>query len=153
MTHGGDLQSLHRHIPKSILPAEYGGLQGSFDNTKWREQIINDEEYFNRLEMYTNSHENANHWIRGLSVTLDWIEWANWHEYYFGILLKKPSRFWRTFFYLPREVFNAGGVTHHWTQVISANFRKYNIIRALIISLLFLLLFVWAHGRSENANV
>lgn len=53
ITHGNDLASLHRHIPKDILPVEYGGTQPTFDNTKWREQIIRDEQYFNRLESYS----------------------------------------------------------------------------------------------------
>lgn len=52
MTHGNDLSSLHRHIPKEILPVEYGGLQPAFNNTKWREQIIRNENYFVRLESY-----------------------------------------------------------------------------------------------------
>lgn len=51
-THGNDLKSLHRHIPKDILPTEYGGTQGGFDNIKWREQLLRDEEYFIRLEAY-----------------------------------------------------------------------------------------------------
>ena len=46
---------MHRHIPKEILPSEYGGTQGaSFDNTKWREQLFNDQEYFTRLETYSH---------------------------------------------------------------------------------------------------
>lgn len=32
---------------------EYGGNKPPFDNTKWREQIIRDEQYFNRLEAYS----------------------------------------------------------------------------------------------------
>lgn len=53
-THGKDLKSLHRHIPKEILPSEYGGTQGAFDNSKWREQLLNDQEYFTRLETYSH---------------------------------------------------------------------------------------------------
>lgn len=53
LTHGNDPTSLHRHIPKDILPVEYGGTQSTFDNTKWREQIIADEEYFDQLESYS----------------------------------------------------------------------------------------------------
>lgn len=42
-----------------MLPSEYGGDQSSFDNTIWREQILNDEEYFIRLESYnSNSLDN-----------------------------------------------------------------------------------------------
>lgn len=53
-SHGNDLKSLHRHIPREILPLEYGGSQGAFDNHAWREQIINDEDYFTRLETYSS---------------------------------------------------------------------------------------------------
>lgn len=56
-THGSDLQSLHRYIPKEILPAEYGGRQSNFDNTEWREQIIKDDKYFVRLETYNMCDE------------------------------------------------------------------------------------------------
>lgn len=48
--HGNSLTSLYKHIPKEILPSEYGGDQPPFDNTNWREQILNDEDYFIRLE-------------------------------------------------------------------------------------------------------
>lgn len=52
ITHGNKLSSLHRYIPKSVLPSDYGGEQGPFDNSKWRDQIIRDEHYFLRLETY-----------------------------------------------------------------------------------------------------
>lgn len=32
--HGDDLESLHKFIPKEILPEEYGGLSGGF-NHQW----------------------------------------------------------------------------------------------------------------------
>lgn len=51
--HGSSLSSVHRHIPKEILPKEYGGNQPPFDNTEWRIQILNDEDYFMDLEKYT----------------------------------------------------------------------------------------------------
>lgn len=57
--HGNSLTSLYKHIPKEILPSEYGGDQPSFDNTNWREQILNDEDYFNHLESnISNSLDN-----------------------------------------------------------------------------------------------
>ncbi|CAD7086529.1 unnamed protein product [Hermetia illucens] len=52
--HGKSLESLHNHIPKEILPAEYGGTQSNFDNTIWRKSILNDAEYFHHLEWYKN---------------------------------------------------------------------------------------------------
>lgn len=56
--HGGSLASVHRHISKDILPKEYGGSQPPFDNTSWRTQILNDEEYFMNLEQYIRSCED-----------------------------------------------------------------------------------------------
>lgn len=60
ITHGNDLSSLHRYIPKNILPKEYGGELEAFDNTKWREQIIDDEDYFQRLESYAINNNQKN---------------------------------------------------------------------------------------------
>lgn len=54
---------MHQHIPKDILPLEYGGTQGAFDNTKWREQLINDQEYFVRLETYSCDPKQLKHMI------------------------------------------------------------------------------------------
>lgn len=45
---------MHKHIPKNILPLEYGGTQPAFDNTLWRENILQSEEYFHNLETYNN---------------------------------------------------------------------------------------------------
>lgn len=48
--HGKSLESLHKYIPKEALPSEYGGTQGPFDNSSWKREILNDREYFERLE-------------------------------------------------------------------------------------------------------
>mgnify|MGYP003546536514 FL=1 len=37
---------------------EYGGTQPAFDNTTWRQRILNNEEYFIRLESYKTGCEN-----------------------------------------------------------------------------------------------
>lgn len=68
-THGNDLSSLHRHIPNDILPIEYGGKQTSFDNTKWREEIIRDENYFLRLESYNYDRRNTKLSISSESIS------------------------------------------------------------------------------------
>lgn len=40
-------------IGKCLL-LEYGGTQPPFDNTIWRQRILNNEEYFIKLESYTD---------------------------------------------------------------------------------------------------
>lgn len=44
--HGNDLSSLHAFISPDILPEEYGGTRGVFDNTEWRNAMLADEDYF-----------------------------------------------------------------------------------------------------------
>jgi len=44
--HGADMESLHRYISPSILPAEFGGEQPPFDNTSMVLQLHNLEQYF-----------------------------------------------------------------------------------------------------------
>jgi len=43
--HGSDLKSLHKHIPKNILPKEYGGELESLTtiNEKWVEHLVANE--------------------------------------------------------------------------------------------------------------
>lgn len=36
------------------MPLEYGGTQPPFDNTIWRQRILNNEEYFIKLESYND---------------------------------------------------------------------------------------------------
>lgn len=50
--HGKNLESLHRYIPKEALPIQYGGTQQAFDNSAWKREILNDAEYFHRLEQF-----------------------------------------------------------------------------------------------------
>lgn len=73
------MNSLYKHIPRDCLPAgkvwclffklrligkpqilEYGGTQPPFDNTIWRQRILNNEEYFIKLESYEGAINNNN---------------------------------------------------------------------------------------------
>lgn len=49
-THGSHLESLHKHVPSRLLPEEFGGSCGAFDNTYWRNQILANETYYEQLE-------------------------------------------------------------------------------------------------------
>lgn len=44
--HGSDLRSLHRHIPRSVLPEEYGGTAGQLDMSAWSRLLLDCEEEF-----------------------------------------------------------------------------------------------------------
>lgn len=44
--HGKNLSSLHSYVDQAILPAEYGGQQTEFDNTRWRQELIHLEDEF-----------------------------------------------------------------------------------------------------------
>ncbi|XP_062871634.1 alpha-tocopherol transfer protein-like [Trichomycterus rosablanca] len=44
--HGSDLSSLHRVIPRSVLPQEYGGVDGRLDMTAWSRTLLEAEEEF-----------------------------------------------------------------------------------------------------------
>ncbi|KAK8781463.1 hypothetical protein V5799_017197 [Amblyomma americanum] len=44
--HGSDMASLHQHLPPSILPEEYGGVNGAFDNTKYCQSLYDREDSF-----------------------------------------------------------------------------------------------------------
>lgn len=48
--HGADLKSLHKFISPSILPAEYGGDQPSFDNSDMVQELNKMEGYFIGLQ-------------------------------------------------------------------------------------------------------
>ncbi|XP_059614326.1 retinaldehyde-binding protein 1-like [Phlebotomus argentipes] len=57
--HGSDLASLYRFIPQDILPREYGGFQPPYDNTAWRQEILDSEAYFADLENYQIQEETT----------------------------------------------------------------------------------------------
>ncbi|KAG8002981.1 Alpha-tocopherol transfer protein-like [Nibea albiflora] len=44
--HGSDLRSLHRNIPRSVLPEEYGGTAGQLDMCAWSRLLLDCEEEF-----------------------------------------------------------------------------------------------------------
>ncbi|XP_017771839.1 PREDICTED: clavesin-1-like [Nicrophorus vespilloides] len=50
--HGNDLTSLHAFLNTEILPLEYGGTNGTFDNRAWKMQLLKDEDYFRSLKEY-----------------------------------------------------------------------------------------------------
>uniref|UniRef100_A0A182NES0 CRAL-TRIO domain-containing protein n=1 Tax=Anopheles dirus TaxID=7168 RepID=A0A182NES0_9DIPT len=57
--HGHSLSSLHKYVSKDLLPAEYGGNLGPFDNTEWRQTILDNEQYFIDLETYNHLAESG----------------------------------------------------------------------------------------------
>lgn len=44
--HGSDQRSLHRNIPPSVLPEEYGGIAGHLDLSAWSTTLQESEEEF-----------------------------------------------------------------------------------------------------------
>lgn len=44
--HGSDLRSLHRNIPRSVLPEEYGGVARHLDMSAWSKTLLDSEEEF-----------------------------------------------------------------------------------------------------------
>lgn len=44
--HGSDLRSLHRNLPASVLPEEYGGTAGRLDMGAWSRLLLDCEEEF-----------------------------------------------------------------------------------------------------------
>ncbi|XP_055545875.1 retinaldehyde-binding protein 1-like [Wyeomyia smithii] len=57
--HGNSLSSLHKYIAKDVLPVEYGGTLPPFDNTEWRTNILDNEQYFIDLETYNHSADSC----------------------------------------------------------------------------------------------
>ncbi|XP_072387248.1 alpha-tocopherol transfer protein-like [Diabrotica undecimpunctata] len=50
--HGSDLSSLQAFIPPEILPSEFGGKSGNFDNRAWYMQLLADEVYFKNIRTF-----------------------------------------------------------------------------------------------------
>uniref|UniRef100_A0A1Y1LTY1 CRAL-TRIO domain-containing protein n=1 Tax=Photinus pyralis TaxID=7054 RepID=A0A1Y1LTY1_PHOPY len=56
--HGTNFSSLHEFIHPDILPFEYGGTAGTFDNRPWHLQLLSHENYFKTLENYGYKVDN-----------------------------------------------------------------------------------------------
>lgn len=50
--HGDDLKSLHKQIPATILPEEFGGKLGPFDNSPWHASILANNEWCLEQRIY-----------------------------------------------------------------------------------------------------
>lgn len=50
--HGTDLTSLHALVNPEVLPIEYGGVNGNFNNKEWYVNLLSDEEYFKNQVKY-----------------------------------------------------------------------------------------------------
>ncbi|CAL1273965.1 unnamed protein product [Larinioides sclopetarius] len=51
-THGTNMKTLHSHIPPDILPCEFGGSMGPFNNKAFIEKLAEEEETFIQSQMY-----------------------------------------------------------------------------------------------------
>ncbi|KAF5281042.1 hypothetical protein FQR65_LT14892 [Abscondita terminalis] len=56
--HGSNYSSLHAFVNPEILPMEYGGSAGLFNNEAWRLQLLSEERYFKNLENYGYEIDN-----------------------------------------------------------------------------------------------
>ena len=50
--HGEDLKSLHQQISPTILPEEFGGQLGPFDNSCWHASILANNEWCLEQRLY-----------------------------------------------------------------------------------------------------
>lgn len=50
--HGDDLKSLHKQVPPAILPDEFGGQLGPFDNSSWHASILANNEWCLEQRLY-----------------------------------------------------------------------------------------------------
>ena len=51
-----NLESLHFHVPKEILPRELGGTQGKFDNSNCSEAVYNNQLHFTRVQQFVQAN-------------------------------------------------------------------------------------------------
>ena len=49
-----DYESLYKHVDKEILPEEYGGGAGPFDNKESSEAVYDMLEYFTQVKRYVH---------------------------------------------------------------------------------------------------
>lgn len=57
--HGSDIEGLHAFVPSELLPSEYGGETGPFDNRGWYMRLLANEEYFKNLETFGYKQDSA----------------------------------------------------------------------------------------------
>ncbi|XP_035214774.1 alpha-tocopherol transfer protein-like isoform X2 [Stegodyphus dumicola] len=50
--HGDNLSSLHQFLPPQMLPEEFGGTQGSFENEQFYECLLANEEEFQQYQKF-----------------------------------------------------------------------------------------------------
>lgn len=50
--HGENLKGLHKHFSPSILPEEYHGELGPFDNSAWHASILENNEWALEQRLY-----------------------------------------------------------------------------------------------------
>lgn len=53
------MSSLHSFIPAEILPLEYGGTAGNFNNKSWYMELLSEENYFRKLKRFGYNTEFA----------------------------------------------------------------------------------------------
>ena len=51
------LTSLHEHVPKEILPEEFGGLNGPFDNYNTANAVFDREIHFRRVQQFVQANK------------------------------------------------------------------------------------------------
>ena len=52
-------ESLHEHVPKQLLPKEYGGDMGPYDNHEAAKKVFDSEIHFRRAMQFVQ----ANKWV------------------------------------------------------------------------------------------
>ncbi|XP_019757030.1 alpha-tocopherol transfer protein-like [Dendroctonus ponderosae] len=57
--HGSDIEGLHAFVPSDVLPSEYGGETGPFDNRGWYMKLLANEDYFKNLESFGYKQDSA----------------------------------------------------------------------------------------------
>lgn len=50
--HGSDMNTLHAFLDPAILPSEYGGTNGPFNNKQWKRSLLDDEQYYKDQNKY-----------------------------------------------------------------------------------------------------
>ena len=51
-----NLESLHIHVPKEILPSELGGTRGKFDNSNCAKAVYNNQLHFTGVQQFVQAN-------------------------------------------------------------------------------------------------